>query len=301
MTLVLAWIRKVGITEELCVASDSRVTSGKAWDCCPKIKAFNRADSVLAFAGDTAYAYPMMEQVSNSINFHPKLSTRALDITDLKGHIGRVISNMREYLHDSIQPYKKFIPENPETQFLFAGYSWKYGKYKMWKLEYKSKKNQFIIYECQTLMKNQLVVLADTSQNKDFEGLKLRENLIRRRIFLRMEQKGKKQGDFFDMEPFEVLRDIIRNDDDWAIGGTPQLVKIYKHLNTMAYGIFWPNKESQQITIMGRPIMKYESFRNPIIDPDSLEKSYMKINNENEFEITFDDGKFEKYREIKDL
>ncbi|MDQ8013536.1 MAG: hypothetical protein REI96_13885 [Flavobacterium nitrogenifigens] len=301
MTLVLAWIRKVGITEELCIASDSRVTSGKAWDCCPKIKPLDRKDSVLAFAGDTAYAYPMMEQASNAINFHPKLNTRALDITDLNGHISRVISNMREYLHDSIQPHKQFVPELPETQYLFAGYSWKYSKFMMWRLEYKKNKNAFIPMVCPTLMKNQLVVLVDTTQNKEFDGRKLNENLVRRRIFLKMVEKGKSPGDFFDMEPFEILRDIIRNDDDWAIGGTPQLIKVYKHLNHMPYGIFWPNKASHQITIMGRPILNYETFRNPVIDPDTFEKVYMKINNDSEFAITSDDGKFDKYREIKDL
>lgn len=301
MTLVLAWIRKVGTTEELCIASDSRVTSGKAWDCCPKIKLLDRKDSILGFAGDTAYAYPMMEQVSNAINFHPKLSTRALDISDLKGHIARIISNMREYLHDSIQPHKKFIPESPETQYLFAGYSWKYSEFKMWKFEYKERKNEFVPFECSTLMRNQIVVLIDSAKNKNFEGKELRENLVRRRIFLKMQEKGKIAGNFFDMEPFEVLRDIIRNDDDWAIGGTPQLIKVYKHLNSMPYGIYWPNKESHQITMMGRPLLSYETFRNPIIDPDTFEKSYMKVNNEEEFKITYDDGKFEKYREIKDL
>lgn len=68
MTLVVAWIRKIGSIEELCIASDSRVTSGRAWDCCPKIKELDRGDCVLAFAGDTSYAYPMMEQASNTIN-----------------------------------------------------------------------------------------------------------------------------------------------------------------------------------------------------------------------------------------
>jgi hypothetical protein len=103
------------------------------------------------------------------------------------------------------------------------------------------------------------------------------------------------------MEPFEILRDIIRNDDDWAIGGTPQLIKVYKHLNHMPYGIFWPDKASHQITIMGRPILNYETFRNPVIDPDTFEKVYMKVNNDSEFAITSDDGKFDKYREIRDL
>ena len=301
MTLVLAWIRKVGITEELCIASDSRVTSGKAWDCCPKIKPLERGDSILAFAGDTAYAYPMVEQVSNAVKLHPKLNSRATDISDLKGHITRIISNMREYLHDSIQPHKKFIAETPETQYLFAGYSWKYNKFQMWKIVYKARDNSFVAYETSTLMKNQLVVLIDTANNKEFDGRKLNENLIRRRLFLKMEENGKKVGDHFDMEPFEILRDIIRNDDDWAIGGTPQIIKVYKHLNSMPYGIYWPDKGSNQVTVMGRPILNYEVFRNPIIDPDTFEKNYMKISNDDDFLFTHDDGKFEKYREIKDI
>lgn len=301
MTLVLAWIRKVGIVEELCIASDSRVTSGKAWDCCPKIKPLDRGDCALAFAGDTAYAYPMIEQVSNAIKLHPKLNTRALDISDLRGHISRVMSNMREYLHDSIQPTKKFQPELPEIQYLFAGYSWKLNKFQIYKIEYDERKNEFIARESASLMKNQLVVLIDTANNKEFDGRKLNENLIRRRLFLKMEEKGKNVGDFFDMEPFELLTEIIRNDDDWAIGGTPQLVKIYKHLNIMPYGIYWPNKDSNQITIMGRPILNYEILRYPIIDPDTFEKSYMKVSNDLDFKIEYDDGKFEKYREIKDI
>lgn len=300
MTLVLAWVRKVGNVEELCIASDSRVTSGKAWDCCPKIKPIERGDCALAFAGDTAYAYPMIEQITNAIQLHPKVNTRALDITDLRGHITRVMSNMREYLHDSIQPNKKFSPETPEIQYLFAGFSWKLNDFKIWKIDFDSKKNEFLSYETSTLMKNKLVVLIDTANNKDF-GRALNEKFIRRRLFLKMQENGKTTGDFFDMEPFELLTEIIRNDDDWAIGGTPQLIKIYKHLNYMPYGIYWPNKQSNQITIMGRPILNYEILRYPILDPDTFEKSYMKVSNDLDFNIGHDDGRFEKYREIKDI
>jgi hypothetical protein len=301
VTLVIAWIRKVGAIEELCIASDSRVTSGKAWDCCPKLKPLDRGDCILAFAGDTAYAYPMMEQVSNSIKLHPKVNSRAVDIIDLKGHVARVMSNMREYLHDSIQPFKKFQAENPETQYLFAGYSWKLNKFKIWRLVFRSHLNGFEAREGPTLMKNELVVLCDTAKNKEFDGRKLTGSLIFRRLYLKMIEKGKSIGDPFDMEPFEVLRDIIRNDDDWAIGGTPQLVKIYRHLNFMSYGIYWPNRASNQVTIMGRPILSYESYRNPILDPDTFEKSYMNVSNDQDFEFRHDDGRFTKYREIKDV
>ncbi len=78
MTLSVAWIRKVKNTEELVIATDSRLRWGRAWDCCPKIIPLVRQDSVLCFAGNTQYAYPMMVQINNSISMHTnyKISIR---------------------------------------------------------------------------------------------------------------------------------------------------------------------------------------------------------------------------------
>lgn len=298
MTLSIAWIRKVGSIKELVVATDSRLTSGKAWDCCPKIKILNRGDSVLCFAGETDYSYPMLEQIATSVNTYPKHSCRATDLTDVRGHILRLITNMREFLHNSIEKGKIFKPDPPKTNFILAGYSWKFDKFCIWELKYSSIENAYIHQSPKTLMKNDMVILLDAANHLKTKDTKLTVNKIRKRIFDKMVSNGKKSGDGMDMEPFEVLRDIIRAEEDWAIGGTPQVVKVYKHMNVMPYGIFWPNKDSKQVTFMGRPLMNYETLKYPIIDPDTFELSLMKIDND-EFELSHDDGRFEKYREIK--
>ena len=73
------------------------------------------------------------------------------------------------------------------------------------------------------------------------------------------------------MEPLEVLREICRDPAFPEIGGAPQVVKIYRHMNCMPYAVFWPNRKSQTITFMGRPLLRYEMTSYMVIDPDSLE------------------------------
>ena len=112
---------------------------------------------------------------------------------------------------------------------------------------------------------------------------------VRNRIYLLMNARGKQRGDGMDMEPFEVLRDKIREKSNQAIGGPPQIVKIYSHMNIMPYGVFWPNKESKQITFLGRPILNYELVPYLILDPDQLNTTTMKVDNP-DFPRTWDDG-----------
>ena len=52
------------------------------------------------------------------------------------------------------------------------------------------------------------------------------------------------EGEGFDMEPFEVLRDLVSaSDTNDSIGGAPQLVKVYQHMNARAVGVYWPTKK----------------------------------------------------------
>ncbi len=67
MTLVAVWVRKAGKARELVIASDSRLTPF-TWDVAPKILPLPRGDSVLAFAGNTDVAYPIMIQMSNAVD-----------------------------------------------------------------------------------------------------------------------------------------------------------------------------------------------------------------------------------------
>lgn len=275
MTLSLAWKRKIGETEELVIATDSRLRFGCAWDCCPKIFNLPRSDSAICFAGDTMHAYPIMLQIKNSIEMYPKLSSRAMDIRDARGHFLRLMTKMRHLIHDLPSNLNK--PEAPDTFFIFAGYSWAGQDFKIWIIKYDKVTDQFIHETPQTIMKNQIAVTGDDVKE------------VRKRIYDLMESRGKKPGDGMDMEPFEILRDKIREESNVAIGGPPQLIKIYKHMNTMPYGIFWPNGESKQVTYLGRPILDYEMVPFPILDPDTFESTTLKIDNP-EYPRTFDDG-----------
>jgi hypothetical protein len=100
MTLVAAWIRRVTSHEQLIVASDSCLSMGARWNCVPKIFPLRRDDSVLAFCGNTFYAYPILLQLVNAINNYDKAVTRELDLTDLRTHFLKVIESMRNMVTD---------------------------------------------------------------------------------------------------------------------------------------------------------------------------------------------------------
>jgi hypothetical protein len=72
----------------------------------------------------------------------------------------------------------------------------------------------------------------------------------------------------FDMEPFEVLRDMIRSDDYPTIGGAPQVAKVYKYLRTQFFAVSWPDNTGVPHAL-GRPALSYERFEAPVIDPDA--------------------------------
>jgi hypothetical protein len=94
MTLGMAWVRRLGATRELVAAFDSRLSGGRSWDGCPKLLLLPRSDCVLGFAGDSLDAYPLMLQIVNAINMHPRTLDRTIDIVHLKGHMSRVWKHM---------------------------------------------------------------------------------------------------------------------------------------------------------------------------------------------------------------
>src|SRR5207249_4591801 len=68
-----------------------------------------------------------------------------------------------------------------------------------------------------------------------------------------------------DMEPLEVLRDIIRDQQFTSVGG-PQVAKVYQHLNVEFFGVLWDG----QATVAGRSLLSYERAWIPALDPDRL-------------------------------
>jgi hypothetical protein len=84
------------------------------------------------------------------------------------------------------------------------------------------------------------------------------------------------------MEPFEVLVDMLNSPtqemEQHLIGGAPQLLKVYRSLNRVPFGIKWKMKGAVRTTLFGMPVHTTSGFPFPIIDPLTL-----KISNVNSF------------------
>jgi hypothetical protein len=261
VTLSLAWIRTVGDIAELVVATDSRLRSPFTWDCCPKILPLARGDAAICFAGETYLAYPIMLQLQSALRMHPKSLTRSTDIYDLKGYFLEVINGMRDWMFE--------LPSDPDaagqesTFFLLAGFSWRRSEFAIWTLSYAKDIKAFTFHPARWWrgedQAKKLTLVGDGVDDA-------KERLVR---ILRSKNKLTSGG--FDLEPLAVLRDIIRDGEHPSIGGAPQLVKIYRHMNVTPFGMFWPDRKSEQKTLLGRPMLAYETSAFPMLDPDTLE------------------------------
>ena len=72
------------------------------------------------------------------------------------------------------------------------------------------------------------------------------------------------------MEPFEVLRDILRETDSHdTVGGTPQMVKITSYMQCRRLAVRWGGK----IYLGGRMLFDYENVQgfSRVLDPDTFE------------------------------
>lgn len=259
MTLGMAWVRSVGDVREFVVAIDSRLTGGQTWDGCPKVLLLPRSDCVLCFAGDTDHAYPLMIQVQNAIAMHARTRDRTLDVVHLKGHIVRLIKHMRTYIHKLPHGQQSSLP--PDVTFIFGGYSWRYKDFRFWKIRAGR--------DFETEPPNNW---SEKQNEKRIHFIGDREAVLeaQKRLAALLREKGKIASGDFDMEPFEVLRDIIRGNLFHSVGGPPQLVKVYEHMNTKPFGVFWPNRESGTVSMLGRPLLKYEMSNWPLLDPDNI-------------------------------
>lgn len=255
MTLCISWIRKLKGNEELIIATDSRLRSFGSWDCGPKILTLPRTDCAICFEGDTTFAYPLMLQLQTTVANYPKAVNRSQDLFDFKGHILKVLNDMLKYKSDY---------EIPETSFLFGGYSWQRNKFALWNLYYEK---HYKIFTHRPIsfwrgVKGEIKVSFTGDYTED----------AKQRLLTILKDRNKLMTGSLDMEPFEVLRDMLREDEKNypLIGGSPQLIKVYKHMNRTPIAVKWKCKNEDCLTLFGRPLLNYEKTSYPAIDPDTL-------------------------------
>ena len=262
MTLVAAWVRQHKMGEELYVASDSRLNGGRTWDIGTKVLDLGRGDAVIAFAGNTSNAYPLMLQLQTAVKMHPKIRSRAYDITHLKGHVLRIFNAMWRSISDL--PRGQTVPDPAESQFILAGYSWQYSTFKIWTVYFDNPYNEFKFREASTHRKK-------AGGNKYFAFIGDDANLANERAYEILRERGRVKLSGMEMEPFEIILEFIRDPKKPYIGGCPQIYKIYTHLNTLPYNIYWPNRASRKLAFGGRILLPYERNEFLAMDPETFE------------------------------
>ncbi len=262
MTLVAAWIRQRTDRDELIVASDSRLSFGARWDCCPKVFPLTREDSVLAFCGDTAFAYPILLQLNNSITNYRKSRSREQDITSLRPHLLNVIERMRDEVRN--RPKGNSGIDTKGFKILFAGYSWREQQFRAWALSYYASLQRFH-YRRLSFHKKQ------TDGTKPFLFLGDHVHQAIGLLYKRLREAGNLKAGPLDMEPLKVLREFIEDPAYDSISGPPQIVKVYPYARTLPINVLWPRKQPTFIAHYGRPLLDYESSDFACLDLDSME------------------------------
>jgi hypothetical protein len=269
MTLVATWVRNIGEIRELMVAADSRL-SGFAgrWDCCPKIVTLPRTDAFLAFAGSTDLAYPALLQMIAAVAANPASAERRYDITQFADVVQDVLNQMLDLRVVDPVALDDAQLDKKATTFSLGGWSWRHGKFYIWEYRFsKVPKAKERPYRFQRHK-----VRAASSQNPStqvsFIGDVAAE--ARRQFVTLRRSRMLTMNDPVDVEPLEVLRDIIRSDDYSTVGGAPQIAKAYRHMNVETFGVAWRLDPSSLpiATYGGRPLLDHEKAFFTFLDPD---------------------------------
>lgn len=269
MTLCVSWIRRSGRTKELILASDSLLNGGGDFIEAPKIFPLKRGDCAIACAGDTAYTFPIVTHIINSIELNVKNRTRAQDFTDLVHYFEELMNSCLSTVINPVVDKDK----GPDFQMLFVGYSAKLKDFKMVVYQYDKTRRIMKRNTESTLKKNKVAVIGDKGEAKKGEINLV--SLFRRDLFQQLESDGIEDNGHIDMQPLDVLYKYVKNPDYRTVGGHPQVLKICDFMSTLPYGIIEDNN-LDSIYYMGRKLMNYETFPYPIYNLETHEISYMK-------------------------
>lgn len=269
MTLCAAWVRTVGNVQELLFASDSRLSGGEQWDGCPKMLPLPRRDCLVAFAGSTLRSYPLMLQLYASIDSFPASRRRVLDFDEMKGHAVRVFNFMLGKVQHEVSGAKvEFIRELSDTSFLLLGYSWRKKRFRIVEVRFDSSSHQYRSHSF-SVRRRTCIFIGDKDVSRDVDLPKTANERLNEKLL----SVGKLPAGTLDFEPFDVVRDMILDDKFRTVGGPIQFAKVYAHLNTQTFAVYWPSERSGRLTIAGRDTLHYEKPDWPRIDAMTHELS----------------------------
>lgn len=256
MTLCVSWIREVNNEKELIFATDSCLSGGERWHSGVKLFELPRKDCLICFAGETNRTYPLILNLISSIKFDEHLLSSHTDIAEVLEYLARLFSS----LCNSISNYEPqtFKDALGDFQFLFGGWSWKGNCFKLWKLEYNHEAKAF---------------MHDETNSDDMFFTFIGDELEKSQELLvdEIRKSGKTLSRSFNMEPFKVLIDMVRNNSYSSIDGKIQIAKIHPPGITEFLGVYWPSVIGGKKTFLGKDVCTDNNPAVKYIDPDTGE------------------------------
>ncbi len=256
MTLCVAWLREIHNEKELIFATDSCLSCGERWHSGVKLFELPRKDCLICFAGETNRTYPLILNLISSIRFDEHLSNSHRDITDVLDYLTTLFTELCNSI-TNFEP-QTFEEALGDFQFLFGGWSWKANTFKLWELSYNHATRSFI---------------HDETNSGDMLHTFIGDELEKSQKQLNSEliKSGKVTSRNFDMEPFKVLIEMIRDTTYSTIDGAVQIAKIHPPGATEFFGVYWPSVAGGKKTFLGKEVNTENNPAVKFIDPDTGE------------------------------
>lgn len=256
MTLCTAYIRQVNDTEELVFATDSCLTGGEKWKHGIKLFELPRKDCLLCFTGSTLRAYPLVLNLISSIHLNEYLNSPRSSIEDVVIFLSDLFTDLVSKVISEISD-EDIHELRGQARFLFGGWDWKTGSFRVWKLYYKKDVEGFVFDELTAdLSKKRFYTFIGEAAKTDIEE-------DARRSYKELIFKEDKQDDPLDMEPLRVLKEISLNKSIREVDGSLQIAKVYKSNRTEFFGIYWessrgkPCFQGREYNEINKPLVRY--------------------------------------------
>ncbi len=276
MTIGVAWISGHTGSQQLWVATDSRLSDDEyIWDDCPKIMPLPRRDTIAAFSGDTAQAYPLMLQCSNSISSYSAAHDGTLEFLGVVAHLQRVMNSMMGHVYPDPR-LSVVASERPFSSYgdtiVLGGFSRRRNGLVIRALHYQSDEKQWRFEQVRSRMgagrQRIMKIFGDSRARNRFSYL----------LSKHLRENGTHGLDVpLSLEPLNVLASFLRlpegrTDHTWpmnerpsTIGGAPQVVHLYPGAQATPLAVHWEACKDPGVFVMGRRAFDYERLNIPLV------------------------------------
>jgi len=264
MSLCVAWIREAGGSQELVFVTDSTLTGGEKWDHGIKLFEIPQTNCLLSFVGSTTRAYTLVLNLTSSI-VSDEVINSTTTIEEILEHIVELFTVLVREIISEI-PGEDIHELRSDAKFLFGGWDWESGAFRLWKIRY-SRETEEMLYEelvAEREGRNFVEYIGDAHTPYDIE------ESAKEKFLELLECQGSAFDCALDMEPAKILRDIVRDPAVREIGGSLQIAKLHRSNKVDFFGIYWPSVDGQphfqgrEYNIINKPNVKY-------YDPDTFE------------------------------